>query len=291
MSQANSDHKQKEAELNKATDIAMEKAKEERSEELTEIKKRIKEIDFDYESFEADGDAKLKQEEEDREESLRVLMHNNEHKKTIREIAMEKEELEKRRVVENQRLEHTTAIEKKTQDHKNATDDKELDHKLEMERKKTDQQIKVDLLQWEHKEKQIEHRTRSKDIYHKGLETDKLIAEITNIIEKGKIDLEKMRGDVEAEVLKQKVLGQSAHTIQLQELVLKALPQIVQSASKPIEKMGEIRTINFSGSAGDGKQPELVGQLLASATSLPLLREIVRFVKDLDISTSEENSD
>lgn len=291
MEQAHSDHEQKKAEQKKTTAIALKKAEEEEKKDLTEIEKRMKEIDFEYESFKADEDAKIEEEKEDRTESLRVLKHNNEHKQTIRQIDMEKEELEKKKVVDNHRLDHEIAIKKKTQEHKNATEEEELAHKLEMERKKTDQQIEVDLLQWQHKEKQVEHRTKLKDIYHKGLEKDKLIAEVTNIVEKGKIDIEKMRGDVEAEVLKQKVLGQSAHTIQLQELVMKALPQIVQSASKPIEKMGEIRTINFGGQAGDGNQTEFVGQLLASATSLPLLREIVRFIKDLDISTSDENSD
>lgn len=70
-----------------------------------------------------------------------------------------------------------------------------------------------------------------------------------------------------------------------------ATPAIVEQASRPVEKIGEIRAINVTG-AGQGTDGgnNSVGSFLASSSSLPMIREFLRFLTEVEAPERKSSS-
>jgi hypothetical protein len=97
------------------------------------------------------------------------------------------------------------------------------------------------------------------------------------------VELERSSGEVRSQNLEKEVLAKGAQQSKMRELLLSALPAIIEQASKPVEKIGQIRAISLAGNQGAelNGQPN-VGSILASASTLPLVRELFRFVNDFE---------
>jgi hypothetical protein len=102
-------------------------------------------------------------------------------------------------------------------------------------------------------------------------------------LEDTKIELERKKGVIKAESLEKAVLAGGAHDRLMRELLLNKVPEIVGAASGPMERIGDIRIINMSGGAGaEGAGPGNLGAVLASASTLPIVRELFRFLNELE---------
>jgi len=98
------------------------------------------------------------------------------------------------------------------------------------------------------------------------------------------VDLDRRKGEVKAKNIQEEVLARGAHEMQLRQLMFNALPTIVEHASRPIEKIGEIRMINLSGVAqgAEATCQSGIGSILASASTLPIVRELFRFLNEIE---------
>ena len=97
------------------------------------------------------------------------------------------------------------------------------------------------------------------------------------------VELDRSGGEVKSQNIEKEVLARGAQEIKMRELLLSALPAIIEQASKPVEKIGEIRAISLSGNqAPEAGGQSSVGSILASASTLPLVRELFRFVTDIE---------
>jgi hypothetical protein len=103
------------------------------------------------------------------------------------------------------------------------------------------------------------------------------------------VDLQQRKGKVSAENVERDVLAQGAHEMRMQQLLLQSLPAIVEQAARPAEKIGEIRVLNVSGSQPleSGNQMG-VGSIIASASALPVIREIFHFLHELERPPSDQ---
>ena len=58
------------------------------------------------------------------------------------------------------------------------------------------------------------------------------------------VEVDRSKGEVKAQNVEKEVLARGAHEMKMRQLLFAALPTIVEQASRPIEKMGEIRSIS-----------------------------------------------
>lgn len=97
-----------------------------------------------------------------------------------------------------------------------------------------------------------------------------------------KVELERQKGQVDADNLERAVLAKGAHDRRMQELLVKVLPEIAEQVARPVEKIGEIRVLNLAGAASaDVGGSNGIGSLIASASTLPLIRELFGFLHEL----------
>src|SRR5262249_50802126 len=97
------------------------------------------------------------------------------------------------------------------------------------------------------------------------------------------VEIERTKGQVKAENIEKEMLAHGAHEMRMRQSMLSALPNIIQQASAPIEKIREIRAISLSGTGiTEGQTANNVGSLLASASTIPVVREMFRFLSDLE---------
>jgi len=103
------------------------------------------------------------------------------------------------------------------------------------------------------------------------------------------VELERSKGQVKADNLEREILAKGAHETKMRQMLLDALPKIVEQASRPIEKIGEIKAIHISGGQGpDGSGSSNLGSLFASASSLPIVRELLKFFSEVEGSDRSE---
>jgi hypothetical protein len=97
------------------------------------------------------------------------------------------------------------------------------------------------------------------------------------------VELRRSKGEVNALNIQQEVLARGAHEFKMRDMLFSSLPAIVEQASKPIERIGDIRMISVSGGQGTEPTPQAnLGSLLASASSLPIVREMFRFLNEVE---------
>jgi len=117
-----------------------------------------------------------------------------------------------------------------------------------------------------------------------GLERGKVsleleLVELKEKIALNEIELEKKRGLAQAEVERQMNKAKNETQLQFQKEILTVLPQIVQDAYKPMEKMGKVNLLNIGGNTTSGND-NLLGTVISSATLLPMIKEVMAHVKD-----------
>jgi len=141
--------------------------------------------------------------------------------------------------------------------------------------------------------------TREEEIRQAGhaLEKEKQDGDLLTLQVK-KVAMQKEKDSVEAasimelgraksEVERLHTLAAKADTIQLSEGLLKALPNVMEKAYQPCQKIGDVRMLVVSGdrqalqTAGDhATENGLMGTVLASMSLIPLVREVIAFLKE-----------
>lgn len=97
------------------------------------------------------------------------------------------------------------------------------------------------------------------------------------------VELDRSSGDVKSVNVEKEVLAKGAQEAKMRQLLLSGLTAIVEQASQPVAKIGEIRAISLSGSQGpETNGQSSLGSILASASTLPIVRELFRFVNDIE---------
>jgi len=142
------------------------------------------------------------------------------------------------------------------------------------------------------------HASESLAYHQNQLANERIVAEkelevqlLKQKLNEVEVELERSRGDVKALNIQKEVLAKGAHEIKKRELLYAILPKIAEEASRPVAKIGEIRAINLSGQAGaEASNQSNIGSILASASTLPIVREIFRFVSDMEKTDSQEES-
>ncbi len=94
-----------------------------------------------------------------------------------------------------------------------------------------------------------------------------------------------MTGKAEAEVERLKKLAADAALLESRTLLLKALPDILRAAFSPAEKLTDVRCLYVGQAASSTNESPAshasmdgFGSVLASMSSLPMLREVLRFI-------------
>jgi len=97
------------------------------------------------------------------------------------------------------------------------------------------------------------------------------------------VAIERDRGSVKAENLEKEVLAGGAHDERMRKLFIDVLPKIAEQVSRPVEKIGEVRVISLAGQpSGDSSGANSLGSIIASASTMPVIRELFRFVNDIE---------
>ncbi len=135
------------------------------------------------------------------------------------------------------------------------------------------------------------NRAREEEALTADLETLKLretteqkrisVAKLTEELSKLEVGRIQREGMADASVAKARSLAEMAGPLKMRDLTLDALPKIIEGASRPIEKIADMRVLAVSGGAGESQENAL-GGLLASATSLPIMKEVMRFLHELE---------
>jgi hypothetical protein len=133
---------------------------------------------------------------------------------------------------------------------------------------------------------QQEQLTKKKSIAENELEI-KSVEQKLNAIQ---VELERSRGDVKAANIEKEALATKAHETKMRQLLIEVLPKIAEQVVRPVEKIGEIRAINVGTTNGGELTQPNIGTILASASTLQVIREIFRFVNDLE-ETKAQNGD
>ena len=95
-------------------------------------------------------------------------------------------------------------------------------------------------------------------------------------------------GSAEAEVEKLKRLAEHAASLESHKLILDGLPPVLRSAFSPAEKLSDIKCIYWGspgvhhadGSANANVSSDGLGSMLSSMSTLPMVREVLRFIDD-----------
>ena len=108
---------------------------------------------------------------------------------------------------------------------------------------------------------------------------------------RSKVEVEKLEGEIRALNLQREKLAGSASELRMRELLLTAMPGIVEGAYKPLKNVGPIRMLNVAGANEGGLVDNSLTSVLASMSTLPMLREVLGFLSAFDDRSTPEFSD
>jgi len=129
-------------------------------------------------------------------------------------------------------------------------------------------------------------------IQRKVRQEENELVELREQVAATEIRLDRAKEELRVEIVEKEMLAKSADTIKMRELLVSALPKILEEANRPMEKMGEMRTLNFVGMSDKMDKNGLVGGLLGSISTLPMVKEVIRFLRELeneDVQEKREN--
>ena len=179
-------------------------------------------------------------------------------------------------------------------------DRKKLEIQRQAERDAFDSKMKQDAAKTQESHEQVMLQMKRDSEVKKAnhdLNMEKQKVELLTL-EVQKIDLQKQKDSVEAakvlelgtakaEVQRLQTLAAKADAIQLSECLLKALPEILEKAYQPCQKIGDVRMLVVSGdrqlihnSEHHNTENGLMNTLLSSMSLIPLVREVIDFVKE-----------
>jgi hypothetical protein len=147
-------------------------------------------------------------------------------------------------------------------------------HKLKSVFERDDLRRKEAENQYQHEGKRLEAENRIAELRYTNHEIQKKQAEMES-------DRIRKLGNAEAEVIKAKALAAHAHTQAATEALLEALPEILEKAYAPAQKLGEVKVVYIGGEVGDGAQSASsgpIGNILTMMSTLPMLKEVMQFL-------------
>jgi hypothetical protein len=167
----------------------------------------------------------------------------------------------------------------------------ELQTEDEIERTKEEKEVERENRRRSNEASQLEHELtmiqRRREILQERHELRKLEEELA-LMEN---QLERIRGETRVELIEKEALARSAHTLKMQEILTANLPSILQEANRPIEKMGEVRIINLSGAAHNSAPDRVLSGILASASTLPIIQEVLQSIRDFEPKNQQNTTE
>ena len=151
---------------------------------------------------------------------------------------------------------------------------------LDEEREKDSQQLSK--LRQQHESQQLQDRMEMLELEKSAVRKQIEVMESKEKVSKMEAELELLQGMNRAEVIERETLAKAADVIRMREHLISALPKILEEANRPIAKMGEIRILNLGAAADGPGQNGPLGGILSTASLLPVVKEVMRFLKDLE---------
>lgn len=173
----------------------------------------------------------------------------------------------------------------------NAWSQEALLQKIRRESSVAEEQIKEDQriaqIKQQNENQHLKDKLEMLELEKAAIQKEIEILEAKERITKTETELELIQGSAKAEIIEKEILAKSADIILMRKELMIALPRILEEASRPIAKMGEIRILNLTGAGETGEQKNVLGGILSSASMLPFIKEVMRFLRDLEPETKE----
>ncbi len=277
-----------------AAEIAEAREDDNKKKRLQEIETERQIDDKNLANFLQEEDRKLeiKEKEQNRAKDkaiseLEKEMLGSNHKLQLFRLEMDtayKEEMQrKRQELESQKYQMEAELEEESERRKQEFERRrfQMEAELEEEKQRKKQEIESRDLQFE--EEVLGKRVQLLALQQEEVEKAREISRMRQEVSLLEIELKKIKGLAKAEVAEQRELASVAGAVRIKELVLSALPEILEQANRPLEKMGDIRSFNVTGSADSFGPDKTLGALLASAPLFPLIKEIFRFFSESEL--------
>jgi flotillin-like protein len=132
-------------------------------------------------------------------------------------------------------------------------------------------------------EEAMEALRREKELDQLRLE----LAELKGLIAKATEAQIRIVGSAEAEIERLKRLAEQAVALESRKVLYEALPSVLQAAFSPTQKLTDVKCIYMGHPGSDqaddssgAKSADGLGSMLATMSTLPMLREVLRFLDD-----------
>lgn len=118
-----------------------------------------------------------------------------------------------------------------------------------------------------------------------SLERDKLKIEaekLLNTISQLMADRDKIKGEVDAAIVKMKIEAESAYKLEANRQLLQELPKILEKATSTVSKISDAKIIYMGGSQSlqNNQSDASLSSLITSLSAFPMMREILSFLND-----------
>lgn len=231
---------------------------------------KMKEIAVDQEKYNKEMDMLLEIELHQKELNTEIRKRTQIRDKEEKTLKLDKEMNNWKHLIQLQKQQLNAELKR---------DFTEREAELNNQRQKDDEELEA--LRHQFENKQIEHYKQKFEKELRNNENKLKITELENRIAELESDIKRKIGVADNDVLEGRNLADSAASIKMRETLLKYLPNILEMANRPMEKMGEIRMMNlYGGSEATASQNNSLGSFFASASILPVIKEGLKFLKE-----------
>lgn len=133
----------------------------------------------------------------------------------------------------------------------------------------------------EAEQQQLVRRGRLIDEQQTLTQKEVALLPLTTQLKSAELDYEAKRGATTATNVELEVLAKGAQERHMQADVLSVLPKIVEHVAAPTAKIGNISVLGIPSGHPTDTAPQGIGSILASATVLPIVREVLGFMNNV----------
>jgi hypothetical protein len=254
-----------------------------------ERKKQEEELEYQRKVREAQQVSALRETQRQMDIKERENIRNKEDaiRKFEEELSMWAQEAQLRKLHMDAEIEEEKEKEKEKLEHiRRENAEQDLKHRLELQERESQHRREMEERESQHKQEMERHKLEILEIEREASEKELATMQLKEKAAALKTELERVHGEVRARIIEQETLARSADIIKMREILFQALPEVVREVNRPIEKMGEIR-VNFIGAAGNVEQSGFLKGLLTSTSTIPLIKEALRFLRDFEYDSRE----
>jgi hypothetical protein len=172
----------------------------------------------------------------------------------------------------------------------------ENDEDFKREKAKLEQDYDLDKLRRQEETKkakdEIQHEKDNEELVGLKIETATKRKEI-EVIE---LEYFKKKGIIEAEIEKLKKEAENAANLEMRKLLMQAMPEIMEKAYKPVERLGEVKLMYFGGNGSILDSEDIrhgnnsLSSIISSFSIFPMIKELLKFLNDWENTSISENA-